>query len=131
MRQKTASCCCSSRFSRVSRAFSSSSVNATAIPGQSSSSSRRRRIARWTIITALSSNNQTSVSGWRGSITPRPTISRRSSSETPVCRQNSVIVKVTAILAIMLSPCLTRLEAGSCIGQLLPERAGFHSVWAA
>lgn len=35
---------------------------------------------------------------------PKPTISFNSSSEMPVCRQNSVIVKVTVTLAIMLSP---------------------------
>lgn len=40
----------------------------------------------------------------RGSTTPKPTISFNSSSEMPVCRQNSVIVKVTVTLAIMLSP---------------------------
>ena len=73
------------------------------------------------MVTALSSNSQFSRCGWRGSIMPRPTISLSSSSERPVWRQNSVIVNVTVILAIRLSPCLTRLEAGLCIRQLLPE----------
>ena len=45
-----------------------------------------------------------------------------SSSEMPVCRQNSVIVKVTVTLAIMLSPIFTWIKRRLGVCQLLPQR---------
>lgn len=57
-----------------------------------------------------------------GSTTPKPTISFNSSSEMPVCRQNSVIVKVTVTLAIMLSPIFTWIKRRLGVCQLLPQR---------
>lgn len=53
---------------------------------------------------------------------PKPTISFNSSSEMPVCRQNSVIVKVTVTLAIMLSPIFTWIKRRLGVCQLLPQR---------
>lgn len=68
----------------------------------------------------------------RGSTTPKPTISFNSSSEMPVCRQNSVIVKVTVTLAIMLSPIFTWIKddwaSASCCHSAAVFSSGFGGI---
>lgn len=63
---------------------------------------------------------------------PKPTISFNSSSEMPVCRQNSVIVKVTVTLAIMLSPIFTWIKddwaSASCCHSAAVFSSGFGGI---